>query len=428
MFDLPALMKCAGIFERVTIPAHISDVFAYQWGFGDANITDTMYISNVTSADTSHRYTSVPLGGTTKAQLVVWSEGFACSYYKKKDINMYNIEANFGFADSTVCLDADVVFGDTSLSTGATTYSWDLGNGSSFDYVSKNVPTPERYNTTGDFDVRLIINDPVSGCIDTAIKKLVILPLPQVATIDREVCRGNPAQLVASGASVYIWNDPSLTIENIDTSWTLAYPDTSTSYEVLGTDTVSNCSNKAVANIGVLQEKELVRKDTCIIIGDSVTIGTDYGSDYKYDWTEGPTQFLNCLDCPVQTIQISEEVDSILYELSYTDSLNCFPKVNEYNICVEDKYTVDVPSAFTPDGSGNNDVIYVNGHGIKELIYFRIYNRWGELIFETTDLEKGWDGIYKGNAQGIETFVYQAKVKFYNDQFETKGGDITLIR
>ena len=103
-------------------------------------------------------------------------------------------------------------------------------------------------------------------------------------------------------------------------------------------------------------------------------------------------------------------------------------KVNEYNICIEDKYTVDVPSAFTPGVSGQNDVIYLNGHGIKELIYFRIYNRWGELVFETNEISKGWDGVYKGAKQGIETFVYQAKVKFYNDKFEVKGGDITLIR
>ena len=121
-------------------------------------------------------------------------------------------------------------------------------------------------------------------------------------------------------------------------------------------------------------------------------------------------------------------MDSILYEVAYSDSLGCFPKINEYNICVEDKYTVDVPSAFTPDGSGDNDIVYVKGHGIKELIYFRIYNRWGELVFETDEMSQGWDGVYKGNAQGIETFVYQAKVKFFNDRFGEKGGDITLIR
>mgnify|MGYP001183776185 FL=1 len=52
----------------------------------------------------------------------------------------------------------------------------------------------------------------------------------------------------------------------------------------------------------------------------------------------------------------------------------------------------------------------------------------GELVFETNEISKGWDGVYKGNAQGVETFVYQAKVKFYNDKFGEKGGDITLIR
>ena len=58
----------------------------------------------------------------------------------------------------------------------------------------------------------------------------------------------------------------------------------------------------------------------------------------------------------------------------------------------------------------------------------KIFNRWGEVVFETTDIHTGWNGVYKGAEQGIETFVYQAKVKFYNDEFKVKGGDITLIR
>ena len=251
--------------------------------------------------------------------------------------------------------------------------------------------------------------------------------MPNVSTINKEICFGDPALLEASGAYTYLWIDTNSTVVDIDTSSTLAYPEESINYKVFGTDT-NGCIDSALANVAVLQEKAFIREDTCVIIGDTVTIGIDYGPGFTYDWSEGPTQFLECLTCPVQTIQITEEVDSILYELAYSDSLNCFPKVNEYNVCVEDKYTVDVPSAFTPDGSGENDIIYLNGHGIKELIYFRIFNRWGEVVFETTDIHTGWNGVYKGAEQGIETFVYQAKVKFYNDEFKVKGGDITLIR
>ena len=424
-FSISESLICVG--EEITFNiTDSSDMFAYQWSFGDGTVTDTTFVSDVSSAEISNRYTEVPLGGTTVVELLIYSQAFACSYPVKKNISLHNIEANFGFEDSTVCLDVNVVFADSSLTSATTTYSWDLGNGTTYN-VSE--PAPQNYEGSGPgtYEVSLIINDPVSGCIDTMEKELLIHSLPTVSALDGEMCNGDSVLLVANGASSYLWNDP-VTILNVDSDSTYAYPIESTVYAVIGTDT-NDCMSSANANITVVQEKELIRVDTCIIIGDSITIGADYGPGYTYDWSESESiNFLTCINCPIQTIQITEEVDSILYEVAYSDSLGCFPKVNEYNICVEDKYTVDVPSAFTPDGSGDNDVVFVKGHGIKELIYFRIYNRWGELIFETNEISQGWDGVYKGNAQGIETFVYQAKVKFFNDQFGEKGGDITLIR
>ena len=79
-----------------------SDVFAYLWGFGDGTGTDTTYTSNISSAEISHQYTEVPAGGSTKAQLVIWSKDFVCDYTVEKDINVHNVEANVGFEDSTV--------------------------------------------------------------------------------------------------------------------------------------------------------------------------------------------------------------------------------------------------------------------------------------------------------------------------------------
>ena len=424
-FSISDPLICIG--EEITFNITDSaDMFAYLWGFGDGTVTDTTYTSNVSSAEITNRYTAVPDGGSTIVQLVIWSEAFECSHTVEQPISLHNIEANFGFEDSTVCLDIEAVFADSSLTSATTIYSWDLGNGTTYN-VSE--PAPQNYEDFGPgiYDISLIINDPTSGCIDTMERQLLIHSLPTVSALDREICKGDTGLIIANGASTYQWND-AISILDVNSDSALVFPDESSVYMVVGTDT-NNCTSSSTSNVTVVQEKELIRVDTCIIIGDSITIGFDYGAGYTYDWSESEsTDFLTCISCPVQTIQITEEVDSILYEVAYSDSLGCFPKVNEYNICVEDKYTVDVPSAFTPDGSGDNDVIFVKGHGIKELIYFRIYNRWGELIFETNEISQGWDGVYKGNSQGIETFVYQAKVKFFNNQFEEKGGDITLIR
>ena len=75
------------------------------------------------------------------------------------------------------------------------------------------------------------------------------------------------------------------------------------------------------------------------------------------------------------------------------------------------KVEVFLPNAFTPNGDGINDVLLVQGKGIKLIKTFRIYNRWGELVFETTDLTEAWDGMHKGKLQDVGTFVYYITAK-----------------
>ena len=86
-----------------------------------------------------------------------------------------------------------------------------------------------------------------------------------------------------------------------------------------------------------------------------------------------------------------------------------------------------IPDAFSPNGDGNNDKLFVRGNNIQEL-YFAVYDRWGENVFETTDKNNGWDGTYKGNQLSGAVFVYYCKGK-YTDGLEFKQkGDVTLVR
>jgi gliding motility-associated-like protein len=75
-----------------------------------------------------------------------------------------------------------------------------------------------------------------------------------------------------------------------------------------------------------------------------------------------------------------------------------------------------------------NDIIYVDGWGIRKLRFFRVFNRWGQLLFETSDIKTGWDGRYNGVLQNMETYVYQVEVDTYIDEVKQKQGTITLIR
>lgn len=86
-----------------------------------------------------------------------------------------------------------------------------------------------------------------------------------------------------------------------------------------------------------------------------------------------------------------------------------------------------VPNAFTPNGDGNNDRVFVRGYGIAQM-NFRIYNRWGQLVFESFSPQVGWDGIYKGELQPMDAYAYTLVVRFGDGTTLNKKGDITLIR
>ena len=87
-----------------------------------------------------------------------------------------------------------------------------------------------------------------------------------------------------------------------------------------------------------------------------------------------------------------------------------------------------VPTAFTPNGDGKNDVLRPHLRGIKELRYFKIFNRWGELLFEGRTDQPGWDGRYKGKPQQVQTVVWLAEGVGVDDRTYTRKGTSTLIR
>jgi len=91
------------------------------------------------------------------------------------------------------------------------------------------------------------------------------------------------------------------------------------------------------------------------------------------------------------------------------------------------RIAADVPTAFSPNGDGKNDVLYVRGAAI-ETVAFRVYNRWGQLVFETTDPQKGWDGTWNGQPQEADAYAYTLTVSFIDGTATSKNGHITLLR
>jgi gliding motility-associated-like protein len=96
--------------------------------------------------------------------------------------------------------------------------------------------------------------------------------------------------------------------------------------------------------------------------------------------------------------------------------------IDEFPPCV-----LAVPTAFSPNGDGNNDILYVRGNNFTEF-ELMIFNRWGELIFRTTDETLGWDGTYQGEAQAMDAYNYYLKGICLDGQITSSKGTITLLR
>jgi gliding motility-associated-like protein len=89
---------------------------------------------------------------------------------------------------------------------------------------------------------------------------------------------------------------------------------------------------------------------------------------------------------------------------------------------------VDFPTGFSPNGDGVNDVFRARYSYDVRKFALRIYNRWGELVFETADVNEGWNGIYKAVAQPMSVYVWVAEYSFLDGSRNAQSGNVSLIR
>ena len=93
----------------------------------------------------------------------------------------------------------------------------------------------------------------------------------------------------------------------------------------------------------------------------------------------------------------------------------------------ENQFSIYIPNVFTPNGDLVNNIFYVYGENIKDFSLL-IFNRWGELIFESNDILKGWNGEYKGVPAPMGTYVYIVKFTGAEGAYELRTGKVDLIR
>jgi gliding motility-associated-like protein len=267
------------------------------------------------------------------------------------------------------------------------------------------------------------------GCSNSdSIQISVTLPIQLQLAPEASVCKGSSLKLVASGASSYTWIINSNTLNDPTIPNPTASPTGNTLYTVTGTDAYKCFSDTASVNVLVRPMPAVnAGADAEIIVGTLHQFTTIASSDVS-SWTWTPSQYLNCSNCAMPEARPMQPMD---YVVTVKNSFGCSASdtVSIKLMCSEGR--IFIPNAFTPNNDGNNDRFTIKGDGIKLVRSLRIFNRWGETVFERSnfvlnDPNASWDGSYKGVAVSQGTYVYIAELSC-NETNYTQKGVVTVL-
>jgi len=185
-------------------------------------------------------------------------------------------------------------------------------------------------------------------------------------------------------------------------------------------DCTLNCSISLFVNATAFPKT--ICKDSCTNLSSTAGFGT---GAITFSWTSIPPGFTSSTQnpgmvCPDITTTYIVTVDD--------DSSTATASVT---VNVEDCDTTEniffIPNSFSPNKDGDNDILLIRGSGIKNIKLF-IYNRWGEKVFETNDINKGWDGTYRKKPLNTGVFAWYAAVEFIDDSKVYRKGNVTSIK
>ena len=319
---------------------------------------------------------------------------------------------------------------DTTICQGDAAQLYTTGDGLHFSWTpaanfnDATLPNPIAVtNSTTNYQVTATIGH----CSATDNVTVSTVPYPVVnAGDDTSVCYNTSARLHGSiVASVFTWV-PQGSLSNPNTLNPVASPKQTTSYVLTVTDTLG-CPKPARDTIVVVvlpKVNAFAGNDTAVVIGQMLHFHATGGINYLWS----PAAGLDNINIADPSATYDGSIDSIRYKVLVSDEKNCSDS-DFINVKIfKTNPQIFVPTAFTPNGDGVNDLFRPIGVGIKSIEYFRVYNRWGELVFSTTVNGQGWDGKISGTPQATNTFVWIVRGIDYLDKPFVKKGTVTLIR
>ena len=279
-----------------------------------------------------------------------------------------------------------------------------------------------------------VVSEDDLGCLDTGQVLINAFPLDFYLQPDYDLCINQELEIeVINNAGdqilTYLWGPSGEIIMGGTSAVATVSPQDTSIYFVTVTNQYG-CEGMDTTQVNVIDMGvglfALAEPDTIILNSGMVSYLTTI--DFPgYDYTWSPAESLDYADI-FNPIASPEETTT--YIVSVEGDNGCSSS-REVTVVVIDPSCsepfVFIPSGFTPNGDGENDVFYVRGNNIDE-VYLAVYNRWGQKLFETNDKEIGWDGVFKGRELPPDVYGFYLEAKCFNGDTYFKKGNITLIR
>ncbi|WP_190277386.1 DUF7948 domain-containing protein [Taibaiella lutea] len=420
----PNATGCAPL--TVNFGNNSSNATSYFWDFDDGGATSTAFAP-------THTFNTP----NTYEVMMVAINPNACKTHDTVYLTVVvltdTIHADFNFQLLDTCTNPHINITNTSLplqgqTQANSTYQWFFGDGGTSNAVS---PGSHNYSGPGTYNVMMIMTNPdACNSPDTVVKTLSFEQLFVDAAFNMpdSICLGDSATFVNNSVNGVTYNWAFTDGQDIANTQSTGYR-----FNTVGTFTVKLIVTNPGSCNGVdsaMHTLTVFPKPTAAFSYNPVIPQTNVPTTFvnasqnatRYNWSFGDGQ-------------TSSEVNPV-HDYARTGTYNvCLTAYNEIGcpdemcrkVSADITPLADIPTGFSPNGDGSNDVLYVRGYSIATM-NLKIYNRWGELVFESNSQDHGWDGTYKGKPQEMEAYAFVLQVTFLDGTNYHKQGNVTLLR
>ena len=341
------------------------------------------------------------------AYIVTGTTQFGCQAKDTININVFAKPNTLKSNDTLICNN-----GSAQLAVnGGITYKWLPSQTLNDATISNPIATPSQ---TTAYTVEIL---DLNNCIFNDTIRVELKPYPAYyATPDTNVCSGTSVKLIASGGDEYLWS-PAGSIDNPQASAPVASPTVNTTYSVYIKDNLCAYDTTMEVNVTLASSPNITASKLADIDCTNPTTQLNASGGITYSWTP-----VIALDDPKKRNPTVTIDTTTTFILTGTDQNGCSGKDS---ISVEVSKTglplFVLPNAFTPNQDGKNDCFGIRRWGNVEVIQLAVFNRWGQIVFQTKNPKECWDGYFHGQKQPAGGYTYVIKAKTFCGEIVRKG-------